>query len=105
MATKEKLRGAFGSLSDTLTFRFDPSLPEGLVARWVAAMTHAAAIANRVSDWNALPPASASFDPVVVALDNATHVLVVADSTDERLAALNRADAAMGAIEQLLNEV
>lgn len=104
MATKEKLRGAFGSLSDTLTIRFDPSFPEALVARWVAEMTHSAAIANSVGDWNALPAESFAFDPVVTGLDSATHALVVAASTDERLAALERVRAALDALERLLED-
>lgn len=101
MASKDKLRGSFGSLSDTLAYRFDPGFPPGLAARWLSVMGLAAVIAHRTAQWNALPDPSATFDPVIAGLDDATHAIVVANVTVERMAALDQAQAALEALDTL----
>ena len=102
MASKDKLQGSFGSLSDTLSVRFDPSFPPNVSSRWLAVMAHAAAVAHRSGDWIALPPDSAAYDPVIAGLDDATHMLVVATTSQARLSALDAGDAALDGLEALL---
>jgi len=102
MTSKQQLRGSFGSLSDTLSFRFDPSFSQELAGRWLGVLLHAAAIGRQTARWNALPDRSDSFDPVIAALDDATRRLVLASSDAERLDALARADAALDSLDALL---
>lgn len=103
MASKDKLRGSFGSLSDTLAYRFDPGFPPDIAARWLGVMGLAAAIAHRTDAWNALPDPSPGFDPVIAGLDDATHTIVVAGTAVARMAALDQADAALAGLGTLLD--
>lgn len=104
MASKSKLRGSFGSLADTLAFRFDPRFPADVAGRWLGVMGFAAAVGQRHGAWTSLPAQSPTFDPIIAALDDATHRLVVADDTAERLAALAAAEGALDLLNNLLDQ-
>lgn len=103
MATKAKLRGAFNSLVDTLTFRFDPMFPQDVAARWLGVMAYASAIGQRQAGWSALPPSLPDYDPVIETLRNATDALAAADTRYERLGALDEAEAALDDLNALLD--
>ncbi len=103
MASKDKLTGSFGSLSDTLAFRFDPSLPPDVAGRWLAVMAHTTATAHRSAEWIALPADSPGYDPVINDLDSATHAIVIANSPAKKLAALDEADRALDRVDALLS--
>ncbi|MEZ0496370.1 hypothetical protein [Sphingomonas sp. IW22] len=103
VATKADLRGAFLSLSQTLAAMADPSHPEDVANRRLAVSARIAAAGRRATDWNALPPASDAFEPVIAGLDAATRALAVADEPAEHLRALDRADEALLRLEQVLN--
>ena len=103
MATSDKLSGSLGSFSDTLTLRWDPSGPPDVSSRWLAVMTHVAAITHRVGALLALPDESAAFDPIIERLEDATHRIVIAGSSAAKIAALDEADAALDRLEELLD--
>ncbi|MEP9358450.1 hypothetical protein [Sphingomonas sp. KR3-1] len=102
MATWDQLQGAFGSLSDTLSFRFDPGFPPDLSSRWLGVLGIVARIGHRTDAWNAAPGESADFDPVIAALDNASRGIASAGTSDARLAALDVAEAALQSLDALL---
>lgn len=104
MAIKDKVHGSFGSLLDTLSNRFDPLLPEDIVASWTSTMARSAACARNVDAWDQLPGVSASYDALIEAIDDATRALVTAnDDPDKIRGALQLAGAALGQLEGLLN--
>jgi hypothetical protein len=103
MAIKDKLHGSFGSLLDTLSNRFDPLLPEDIVATWTSTMARSAACARNVDAWDQLPGASGSYDGCIEAIDDATRALVTAnDDPDNIRGALQLAGVALGQLEALL---
>ena len=104
MATKEKLKGSFGSLIDTLTNRFDPLQPPDIVAAWTSLLTRCAASARNTEAWARLPDESPDFDPIIHALDDSTRAIVNADpgNPGETGAALQATSHALDLLEQLL---
>jgi hypothetical protein len=102
MTSREQLMGSFGSLSDSLAFRFDPSRSRSASGRWLAVMGHGAAIGHRSHDWLTLPDHSARSDAVIAALDNATRAVVIAKTDDECMSALDKADSALDLLAGLL---
>lgn len=102
MATKQKLIGSFGSLSDSLAFRFNPASPPDVSSRWLGAMARTAAIAHRSADWTALPNESSDYDGIIAQLDDATHAIVSASTDAERLDALEQANEALGDLSTIL---
>lgn len=105
MASKDKLTGSFGSLSDTLALRWDPGFPAEVADRWIGAMMYVAAIGQRRAEWTALPQASSSSDPVITELDGGTHKLVVATTSATRIDALGKVKNALDLLNALMDEV
>ena len=103
MASKDKLTGSFGSLSDTLAFRWDPSFPAEVANPWLGAMMYVAALGQRHSDWTALPATSTKFDAVITALEGATHALVVATTSATRITALDKVKSALDLLNVLFD--
>ncbi|MHA7820160.1 MAG: hypothetical protein ACX930_10990 [Erythrobacter sp.] len=102
MATKSELRGAFGSLSDTLLWRFDPSASQPVRERWLGIVAQHASVARKTSKWRALADECAAYDPVIAALNESTAAIVTADSNPQRLAALDLASLAIAQTDTLL---
>ena len=103
MGNRNDLRGAFGSLSDTLLFRFDPGASEELRAQWLGTVNLHASIARRTADWIALAFECEAYDRVIAALNGATSALVISGSEIETLAALDQARAAIHQAAGLLD--
>lgn len=103
MASKQKLRGSIGSLSDTLAFRFDVGFPTAVASKWLGSMGNVSAAMRRTSDWHALAEEDDDFDSVIAVLDEATHAIVTASDNSERMEALESADDAVGSLNRLLD--
>jgi hypothetical protein len=99
-ATSTTLIGAFKGLIHAMTVHDDPGQPPEIAGRWSACVVRNAAISQRLED---LAPSSPTYDPVITALNDATHAVDAADYTNAGSvnAALNRVESAqalMGAL-------
>lgn len=100
MALKAELQASFGSLLDALRVGDDPLQPADIVARWASITARCDASARNTAHWNALAPASLSYDPVISAIDGATDAVSNADHANPT--SMNSAlDETSGALDQL----
>ena len=102
MATKKNLIGSFKSLQATLAAGYSPFLSPEVRARWEGVGLHAKRVANRASEWMALPEDSHSYGAPIMAMDAAASTLAAADEDHEQLAGLEATDSALDGVEGLL---
>lgn len=101
MATKNDLRTAFDNQGHAM-----PQCCAGaqgqLGGDCVGLAGRRMQIANNVGAWNALPPDSPSYDPVIAGLNQSTAQLNAAGSDAECTAAIAQAHVALNGLQALL---
>ena len=104
MDTKENLSAAFQNQGQAMSGCCDAAVDPvdapcaGLAGRRMQ-------IANRVQDWNALPPESDDYDEVIAALENSAEQLTAAGSDQACLNAIGAANQALNGLVGLLDGV
>lgn len=104
MTTKNELRGALVSLSQTLSARVDDVAHEAeIFLRWFGTKQGCNATLGRAVDWQNLPPQSAAYSAPLASLVNATNRLAIVHGSANWLAALDNANDAIFGVAAMLD--